>query len=107
LVDDSEFHLSNFKEYLEMEGFTVTTAVNGKDALALLKKENFDLLVTDNNMPFIKGIELLEKIKSLKIKKYLHTSEFSQELADQAKKLGATCMAKDIENLEEFIKNTF
>jgi len=107
LVDDSEFHLNNFKEYLEMEGFKVTTALEGRDALGKLIKDKFDLLVTDNNMPFLKGIELLEKIKDIKLRKYLHTSEFSEELTENAKKFGAVCMPKDIENLEEFLRETF
>jgi len=105
LVDDSDFHLSNFKEYLEMEDYIVNTAQNGREALALLKKDKFDLLITDNNMPYITGIQLLEKIKDIKITKYLHTSEYSDELAIMAKKFGAVCMPKDLDNLSDFLKN--
>ena len=105
LVDDSEFHLTNFKEYLEMEGYFVTTAKDGREAFALLKKKKFNLLVSDNNMPFLKGIELLEKIKDIKMKKYIHSSEYSDELAEKAKKLGAVCMPKDLDKLSDFLKN--
>lgn len=49
-------------------GFVITKEVsNGRDALAAIKSEDFDLVLTDIRMPFIDGIELLEKINELGI----------------------------------------
>ena len=49
-------------------GFVITKEVsNGRDALAAVKSEDFDLVLTDIRMPFIDGIELLEKINELDI----------------------------------------
>lgn len=45
-------------------GFKIAAEVsNGKDALEVLEKEKFDLIVTDIRMPFVDGIELLREIK--------------------------------------------
>ncbi len=47
------------------------TALNGKEALELIKQnDDIDLVVTDINMPIMNGIELIEKAK--KIRKNLH-----------------------------------
>lgn len=44
-------------------GFESEVAANGKEALAKLKKENFNLVVTDLNMPGMDGVQLLEYIQ--------------------------------------------
>lgn len=43
--------------------FVVTAAVNGKEALAYLKLEHYDLIITDVKMPFVNGLELAETIR--------------------------------------------
>jgi len=42
----------------------IAEADNGKTALAELKKEQFDLILCDWNMPEMSGLELLQKIRS-------------------------------------------
>ena len=45
-------------------GFVIADAVsNGRDALLMLEKNNYDLVLTDIRMPFMDGIELLREIK--------------------------------------------
>ncbi|WP_295212189.1 response regulator [Ruminococcus sp.] len=49
-------------------GFVIAKEVsNGRDALAAVKSEKFDLVLTDIRMPFIDGIQLLEKMNELGI----------------------------------------
>jgi DNA-binding response OmpR family regulator len=50
--------------FLEQKGYHVETANNGNDALDLIDKKHFDLVLLDENMPGITGIETLNKIKS-------------------------------------------
>jgi CheY-like chemotaxis protein len=50
--------------FLEHKGYDVTTTNNGRDALELIREQNFDIVFLDENMPGISGIETLEKIKS-------------------------------------------
>lgn len=62
-VDDEEINLSNFRETLQDE-FEIFTAGSGEEALALLAREGqMALVVADQRMPGMSGIELLAKIK--------------------------------------------
>lgn len=66
-------------------------AKNGKEALALLEKERFDLLITDIRMPGIDGLELLEEIRGrgLKIFVIIASSYSEFEYAKKGLRLGA------------------
>jgi two-component system response regulator PilR (NtrC family) len=65
LVVDDELSMREFLAILlEREGYTPVTAANGSEALSLLEQENFDLVISDVNMPGLDGISLLERIKS-------------------------------------------
>jgi CheY-like chemotaxis protein len=60
LVDDEESVREVLAEHLEYEGFSVLTAANGSEALALLVTgQAVDALVTDLSMPGMDGIELI------------------------------------------------
>ncbi len=65
LVDDNRDGLVARKAVLEEQGLTVTTAVNGEEALETFSKQQFDLLVTDFRMPKMSGIELIRKVRPL------------------------------------------
>lgn len=62
-VDDDNTQLTLLKEILTSYGSTVKTAINSSDVPSLLEKENFDLILTDIQMPIMDGFELLKKIK--------------------------------------------
>lgn len=55
-------------EYLLSLGHRITSFYDGSDALEILKKETFDLLILDINVPGIDGLELLEQLHQLKIR---------------------------------------
>lgn len=59
LVDDEIDFLDVIGEFLEDEGHEVVTATSGDAALGLLAESDFDLLLSDINMPGMKGFELL------------------------------------------------
>ena len=46
-----------------VEGIEVTEATSGFDALKVLPRESFDLIITDINMPDINGLELINFVK--------------------------------------------
>ncbi len=46
-------------------GYRVVSVTDGPAALTLLYRQSFDLLLTDNNMPDLKGLELIQKIQPL------------------------------------------
>ncbi len=61
LVDDEVDFLDVVGEFLTDEGYEVTTAQNGRQALDILENKTFDLLLSDINMPEMKGFELLNQ----------------------------------------------
>ena len=64
VVDDEPFVCDAVKMMLTFDGHAVQTASNGAEALALLDKEKFDLVITDFFMPEMKGDELAVAIKA-------------------------------------------
>lgn len=64
LVDDEEIARSNLEHILIKEGYHVTTAADGTEALRHLDSTHFDLVLTDLRMAKLGGMELLEKIKT-------------------------------------------
>jgi DNA-binding response OmpR family regulator len=63
VVDDDE-HIRNLeKSILEGKGFDVTTASGGNEALEILKKERYDLVLLDVMMPEVDGFTVCRKIK--------------------------------------------
>ena len=49
--------------FLKQKGYDVTTVSNGRDALDAVENANFDLIILDENMPGISGLETLSQIK--------------------------------------------
>ncbi len=65
LVDDDENILTVLKMRLELMGLNVTACDNPLDALELFKEGEYDLVLTDQRMDGLKGVELLAKIKKI------------------------------------------
>lgn len=67
LVDDSLAARMIIKQYLQIVGCQdseFTEANNGQEALDLLKKEDFNLIVTDMNMPVMDGNVFIQRLKA-------------------------------------------
>ncbi|MEA4936813.1 MAG: bifunctional response regulator/alkaline phosphatase family protein [Paludibacter sp.] len=63
---DDEIDLLNvYVLFLEEKGYEVITASNGKDAVDLCKKESFDIIFLDENMPGLSGLETIPLIKEI------------------------------------------
>ena len=62
-IDDEIDLLQAHILFLGQKGYTVTTAHSGQDALALLKEKSFNIVLLDENMPGMSGIEVLVAIK--------------------------------------------
>jgi DNA-binding response OmpR family regulator len=63
LVDDEDKILRFLALKLKLFGYDVTTAINGRDAMALVKSINPDILVLDILMPIMDGFEVLEQLR--------------------------------------------
>jgi two-component system, NtrC family, response regulator AtoC len=64
VVDDEPLVCDAVRMMLNFDGHLVKTASNGREALAILDKEQFDLVITDFEMPVMKGDELAAAIKA-------------------------------------------
>jgi two-component system sensor histidine kinase/response regulator len=64
VVDDEPSNIFLLEGLLSAEGFTVSTAFNGREALVKVKTEAPDVVLLDIMMPEITGIEVLERLKS-------------------------------------------
>jgi two-component system NtrC family response regulator len=101
IVDDEKNYPRIIGEILQEEGYTSLTASSGMEALDMLNNEPIDLVLTDVKMPGMNGIQLLEKIKSIKpdIPVIIMTAYGSVEKAVEAMHKGAyTFILKPFEN---------
>lgn len=65
LVDDERSVRDTVRRLLCHDDHTVVEANNGAEALGLFAQDNFDLVLTDCEMPFVPGNELAVKIRQL------------------------------------------
>ena len=65
IVDDEQLVLTGLRETLTREGYHVTTASNPFAALEELKKQIFSVIISDNHMPGVTGLEFLAQAKEL------------------------------------------
>lgn len=63
VVDDDDQMKEMIQESLNIEGYKTSGASNGKEAMALLVKESFDMVITDIVMPEQEGIETIMQIR--------------------------------------------
>lgn len=64
-VDDEIELLKAHLMFLEKKGYEVVTVSNGTDAIDLCKERNFDLVLLDEQMPGLSGLETLRRMKEL------------------------------------------
>ena len=64
-IDDNKDLVDSIKLGFEAKGIPLTGAVSAEEALELMKKQIFDIIITDYKMPGIDGIEFLRRIQDL------------------------------------------
>jgi diguanylate cyclase (GGDEF)-like protein len=62
-VDDQRYFRELIEEFLSAEGFETQTAASGEEALHLLERSSFDIVLTDLVMPGMDGSELVHRVK--------------------------------------------
>ncbi len=117
LIDDNAETRENFAEILEIDGYKVTVAPNGQQALCIMAGARPDLIVCDIQMPGMDGFELKQKLDALQEQNgntkipfiFLSACSAPQDI-EQAKKLGAKAyLLKPVEinTVIETIKKAF
>jgi EAL domain-containing protein (putative c-di-GMP-specific phosphodiesterase class I) len=91
LVDDDPALLRTSARLLQAKGYEISTASNGRDAVAQVHTGNFDVIVSDIAMPNMDGIQLLRQVREhdLLVPVVLVTGEPAVKTAVQALELGA------------------
>ncbi len=92
VVDDDELIRKSLAEVLRMSGYVVESAQDGPGALEILKRGEFDVVITDLKMPGMDGLGLLKRIKEnfSDVDIIIATSYGTIETAVDAMKYGAT-----------------
>ena len=111
IVDDEPIVRESIRDWLIDAGYQVATAESGEEALEMIEKQDFSVMVLDVRLPGKTGITVLKEVKERKpgIKSIVITAYPSTELAGEAMKLGAVdYLIKPIvpDDLERLIHET-
>ncbi|MFC1564004.1 response regulator [candidate division KSB1 bacterium] len=65
IVDDDKEVLASFNRALAVDGYEITAVDNGPEALELIRKNKYDVVLTDIIMPEINGVKILEEVNRI------------------------------------------
>ena len=111
VVDDEAIVRESIRDWLKDAGYEVSVAESGEEALKMIQKQNFGVMILDLRLPGINGIDVLKKAKKIKpdIKSIVITAYPTMLTQEEATKLGAIdYLVKPIfpDKLEELIRDT-
>ncbi|RKY58895.1 MAG: sigma-54-dependent Fis family transcriptional regulator [Candidatus Latescibacterota bacterium] len=109
IADDDENFCHFLKKILTDENTYVETVSNGQDALDRIGKEHFNLLIIDNKMPGMTGLETFRKLTKIrpKLPVIIITAYGTADIAIEAMKLGAfdyVVKPFDVPQFEELVE---
>ena len=90
LVEDEAILRESLRDWLIEDGYDVECVESGEEALEIIKKEEFGVIVLDLKLPGIDGLQVFEEAKELKpeTKGVIITAYPSKETLEKAKRLG-------------------
>ena len=112
IVDDEKMIRLNLQDFLEDEGFEVTTASSGEEGLTLLKTGNFNVAVVDMRLPGIDGNTFIQEAHQLvpTLQYIIHTGSTNYSIPPHVSELGV-CRdfvfikpVNDMSNISQAIK---
>mgnify|MGYP000004519445 CR=1 FL=1 len=105
VIDDEAGVRDLVCDALSMSDFLSTQAADGLEALSLLRREKFDLLVLDINMPKLDGLALLEKLRNegLSIPVLMLSARADKSDINQGLRLGADDYLTKPFSIEELV----
>jgi sulfite reductase subunit B len=111
VVDDEPIVRESLRDWLKDAGYQVTTAETGEEALEMVEKQDFGVMVLDLRLPGKTGIKVLEEVKAQRpwIKSIIITAYPSAETTAEAKRLGAIdYLIKPVapDDLERLVRET-
>jgi sulfite reductase subunit B len=111
IVDDEAIVRESIRDWLKEAGYHVATAESGEEALEMIEKQDFSVMVLDMRLPGKTGISVLKEVKEKRpwIKSIIATAYPSDETTEEAHKLGAVdYLIKPVapDDLEKLIRET-
>lgn len=106
IIEDDKVVLGNFRDILELEGYSVDTAESGKEAIDKSTANFYNLALIDIRLPDMEGTKLLTTMRDTvpRMVKIIVTGYPSLENAKEAVNKGADgYVVKPILNIEEFL----
>lgn len=94
VVEDNLMNMELVAYLLKSNGMEVTQAFDGVEALEMLKKRSFDLILLDIQLPGMDGMEILKNIKENPILRHLSVVALTAHAmqGDEAKFIDAGCI---------------
>ena len=112
IVDDDVSYLNTLKKVLIKMEYATEVAAGSKEALKILEKEKFPLIITDLDMPDLDGVELCKQIKGIDPKSIVYAlsgyiTEYDTENLEQSGFDGYLSKPAKIEVLKQAIEGAF
>lgn len=93
-IDDDALLLGSVVEALQAAGYNVIQATNGKEGLETALKEHPDLILTDNLMPVVNGVDMIAGLRKDEWGKtvpvIIMTNMYTADMLNQSLEAGAT-----------------
>ena len=112
VVDDDKSYLNALKKILTKMGYPAEVAAGSEEALKILEKEKFPLIITDLDMPGLDGVELCKQIKEIDSKSIVYAlsgyiTEYDTENLEKSGFDGYLSKPAKIEVLKQAIEGAF
>ncbi len=112
IIDDDKSYLNALKKILARLEYLVEVAGSSEEALEILKKKKFPLIITDLDLPGKDGVELCKQIKEIDSKSVVYAlsgyiTEYDTENLEEAGFDGYLCKPAKIEVLRQAIEGAF
>lgn len=110
IVDDCADILHILSSFMELSGYETNKALNGLEAIELLRKDSYDVVITDAEMPAMDGRKLCKYIKSVTPGIYIIGMSGSPQALDELRTAGADIVFSKpfrLNDLDKAIENNF
>ena len=112
VVDDDKSYLNALKIILTKMGYAAEVAAGSEEALKILEKEKFPLIITDLDMPGLDGVELCKQIRKIDSKSIVYAlsgyiAEYDTENLEKSGFDGYLSKPAKIEVLKKAIEGAF